>query len=70
MKVTVIAIVVGFFGIAPKNLWKRLDEGEIRRRIEIILIDNAVKISSDTEKSQKNLRRLVVTQIPVEGHQL
>ena len=36
MKVTVIPIIVGALGTVPKNLEKRLDEEEIRERIETI----------------------------------
>ena len=36
MKVTVIPIVVGTLGTVSKNMEKRLDEWEIRRRIKTI----------------------------------
>ena len=51
MRVTVIPIVVGALGMAPKRLEREQEEEEIRRGIETIQI--VVKISQNTEKVQK-----------------
>ena len=36
MKVTIIPIVIGAFGIVTKGLWKGLDDLEVGRRVETI----------------------------------
>ena len=45
MKVTVIPIVVGTLGMVPKGLEKRLEEVEIRGRIEIIQTTALLKLA-------------------------
>ena len=55
MKVTVIPIVIGAVGTVTKGLVKGLENLEIR--------------DQNTEKSPVDLRRLIVTQIPVKDHQ-
>ena len=44
MKLTVISIVVGTFGNVLKGLERRLEELEIRRRIEIIVLSKLAGI--------------------------
>ena len=63
MKETMIPIVIGALGTIPK--------GSIRDRICGNHPDyNIIKISQDTEKNPEVLRRLAVSQPPVESHHL
>ena len=66
MKVTVIPTVFGALGTIPKSLIKRLEDLEIREQVETI----KTKIGQNSEKNPGDLRRLVVTSIPVKDHQL
>ena len=66
MRVTMKPIVAGALRTILKGLEKELEEFEISGRIETILIE----IGQNTEKSPRDLRRLVLTQTPVKGHQL
>ena len=68
MKVTIIPIVIGAFGIVTKGLLKGLEDLEVDGLVETIyyIIENG----QDTEKNPGDLRRLAVTQTPVKDHQL
>ena len=66
MKGTVIPFVVGALGTVTKGLVKILKELEIRSRD--LPKFRFVKIGQNTEKSPGDLRRLFVTQVPVENH--
>ena len=61
MKVTIISIVTGALGTVTKGLVQGVEDLEITERVEI---------GQNTEKSPEDLRRLVVTQIPVRNHLL
>ena len=61
MKVTIIPIVIGAFGMVIKGLLKSLEDLEVGG-----IIENG----QNTEKSPGDLRRLAVTQSPVKDHQL
>ena len=67
MKVTVIATVFGALGAVPKCLEKRLEESEIRGRIETI---QTTEIGQNTEESPRDLRRFAVTQNPGKDYKL
>ena len=67
MKVTVILIVIGTLGTVTEGLVQGLEDLEIRGDHPNYSI---VEISQNTEKSPGDLRRLAVTQTPVENHQL
>ena len=56
MKVTIVPIVIGALGTITKGLLKGLEDLEVG--------------GLNTETSPGDLRRLVVTQTPVENHQL
>ena len=64
---SVIPIIGGTRGTVSKNLEKKFDELEIRGRFETI---QTSKIETDTEYSPGGLRKLVLTQTLVKGHQL
>ena len=66
----VIPLVVRALSTVPKGLIKRLEDLEIRGRVETIQTTAFVVISQNTEKSPGDLRRLSITQIPVKNHQL
>ena len=70
MKVTIIPIVIGAFGIVTKGLLKRLEDLEVGRRVETIQTTALFENGQNTEKSPGDLRRLAVTQTPVKNHQL
>ena len=63
---TLIAIVIGALNTVTKGSIMGLKDLEIRDHTN----DSMILISQNTEKSPGNLRRLVVTQTPVEDHQL
>ena len=63
MKVIVILIVIGALGTIPKGLVKGLEDLEIRGQVETM---ETTKNCQNTEKSHGDLRRLAVTQTPVE----
>ena len=48
MKMTVISIVIGALGIIPKSLEQRLEEQEIRERMETNPDHSCFKISLNT----------------------
>ena len=62
MKVTVIHIVIGAFGIALDRLEKRFDEQEGRESIKITVLQKSFR---KTLKSPVDLRKLTVIQNPV-----
>ena len=64
MRVTVIPFAVGTLRTVSKGLEKGLEGLELGGRIETSII----KIGQNTEKSPGYLRRLAVTQIPMEDH--
>ena len=49
MKLTVIPIVIGTFGITPKGLIKGLENMEIKGQVETIQITLILKIGQNTE---------------------
>ena len=63
---TIIPIVIGAFGTVTKGLLKGLEDLEVSGRVETIQTTALL----NTEKSPGDLRRLAVTQTPVENHQL
>ena len=69
MKVTIVPIVIGAFGIVTKGslknwrTWKLADEWRPSN-------DSIIENGENTEKSPGDLRRLVVTQFLVKNHQL
>ena len=65
MKVSIIPIVTDAFGTVTKGLLKRLEDLEIRGRVETIQNYCIIEIGQNTEKSPGDLRRLAVTQTPV-----
>ena len=69
MGMTVIFIVIGVFRTTHKSLQKRLDELEIRKRIETMKITALLKLVEYSEESWRS-RRLAVTQTPVKDCQL
>ena len=71
MKVTIIPIVIGAFGMVTKGLLKGLEDLEVGSRVETIQTTNSIiENGQNTEKSLGDLRRLAVTQSPVKDHQL
>ena len=62
MKVTIIPIVISVLG----TVTKKIDIIGNKRTSG----NNLIEIGQNTEKSPGDLRRLVVTQIPVKDHQL
>ena len=56
-----ISSAIGAFRTVPKSLEKRLDDLEIRGRIEIIQNYGIVEISQNT-KNREDLKRLAVPQ--------
>ena len=64
---TVIPIVTGDLSTITKTLVQELDDLKIKGRVETISV---IKIGQNTEKSPRNLKRLVITQTPVNNHQL
>ena len=74
---TKIPTVIGALGIIPKDFEERLEELEIRRRIEdthitallsLLLLKRIIILN--TGKSPGDLRRLAVTQPPVKDNSL
>ena len=65
---TIILIVIGAFGTVTKGLLKGLVDLEVGERdhSNYCIIENG----QNTEKSPGDLRRLAVTQTPVENHRL
>ena len=66
MKVKILPIVIGVFGTEPKGTgglggWRTSEDHPNYNNIEN---------GQNTEKSPGDLRRLVVTQVPVKDHQL
>ena len=66
MKMTVVPIVIGAFVSVTNGLSKGLEDSEIGGGVKTIIIENGL----NTEKNPGDLRRLAVTQTPVENHQL
>ena len=64
MEVTVIPIVINTHGSIPEALVKGLEELEIRTQLETI------QTTADYWNESRRLGRFIVTQIPVEDHQL
>ena len=65
MQVTIIQIVISAFGSVTKGFLKGLEDLEVDHP-NCSIIENG----QNTEKSPEDLRRLAVTQTPVEDHQL
>ena len=70
MKVTVIPTVIGVLGTVTKGLLQELENMEKKRTCRDHQNYSTVEIGQNTEKSPGDLRRLAVTQTPVENHQL
>ena len=69
MKVTIIPIVIGVFDTVNKELLQRLEVLDKRTSRDHPTY-NTVENGQYTEKSHGDLRRLAVTQTPMENHQL
>ena len=67
MKVTIIPIVIGAFGIVTKGLLKGLRCWRTGRHYPN---DSIAENGQNPETSPGDLRRLAVTQTPVKNHQL
>ena len=61
---TVIPLVVGALGTVIKGLAQGLKD------LKIGGVENVVEIGQNTKKSPGDLKRLVVTQPPLENHQI
>ena len=70
MKVTVIPVVTGALGTITKRLKSGPGDLDIRGRGETLQTTDFFQIGQNTEECPGNLRRLNVTQTPVENHQL
>ncbi len=70
MKVTIISIVIGTFGMVTKGLLKGLEDLEDDWRLDNIQTKSIIENGQNTEKTPGDLRRLAVTQSPVKDHQL
>ena len=70
MKVTIIPIVIGAFGTVTKGLLKGTGGLGSWRTSGDHPEYNIIEKRQNTEKSTGDLRKLAVTQIPVEDHQL
>ena len=79
MKMTIIPIVIGAFGIVTKGLLKGLEDLEVGGRVEISILAvlnnvvanySIVENGQNTEKNPRDLRRLAVTQTQVKDHQI
>ena len=70
MKVTIIPIVIGAYGTVTKGLLKWLDDLEVGGQVEGIQNDSIIENGQNTEENPGDLRRLAVTQTPLEDHQL
>ena len=70
MKVMVIPFIGCVFGTVSKGLEKRLEELEIKGRIETIQTKALLRFGGNTQKSLRDLRRFGVTQTPVKDHHL
>ena len=67
MKVTIIPVVIGNLSSVTKGLIKRLEDLEITGRVETIN-HCIIEVDQNIEKSPGDLRRLAVTQTPMNGH--
>ena len=63
-------IELGELVTVTKELIKGLEDLEIRGLVETIQMTALLKIIQETEKSSGDMRRLAVSQTPVEDHQL
>ena len=70
MKVTMIPIVISALGRVPKELVEGLDDLKIRGRVEDHPKNKIIEIGQNIKESPRDLKRLAVTQTPVENHQL
>ena len=73
MKVTIIPIVIGAFGTVTKGLLNELEDLEVGGRVETIQITSSLRTARILRRVLEtwgDLRRLAVTQTPVEHHQL
>ena len=68
MKMTVIPIMIDALGTVTKGLEQGLEDLELRGRVETI--QTITEIGQNTEKSPGDLRRVVITQIPVRNDRL
>ena len=64
MKVTIIPIVIGALGTVTKGLVQGLEDLEKRKSRDYSNY-SIIEIGKNTEKSPRDLRRLAVTQTPV-----
>ena len=65
MKVTIVPIVIGAFGIITKGLLKGLEDLEVGGRVETIKMTALLRTARNPEMSPGDLRRLADTQTPV-----
>ena len=63
-------MVIGACSTVTKRLVQELEDLKIRGRVETIQTTDIPKVSQNTEKSPGDMRRLAVTQTPVEDYQL
>ena len=66
MKVTIILILIGAFGIVTKGSIKLLEDLEIRGQVETIQTTTLLRMT----RIPRDVRRLADTQTPVKDHQL
>ena len=62
MKATVIPIVIGVFGIVTKQLVQRLEDFEIRERVDTLQTTALLRLA--------RILRLAVTQTPLKNQKL
>ena len=70
MTVTIVPVVIGAFGTVTKGLLKRLEDLEVRGRVEIHPNHSTIENGQNTEKSPGDLSRLTVILAQVKEHQL
>ena len=68
MKVTIVPILIGALGTITKGLLKGLEDLEVGGRVEAI--QSMANNGQNPETSPGDVRRLAVTQTPVNNHQL
>ena len=66
MKVSVIPIMNGVFGTVPEGLIRNLKNWESEDHPNYSIVE----FGQNTEKSPRDLQKLVATQTPVKDHQL
>ena len=70
MNVRIISIVIVSLGIVTKGLLKGVEDLEVGGRVGDHPNYRIAENGQNTEKSPGDLRRLALTQTPVEDHQL